>query len=196
MQKCLTCGVEYQVGLCPTCAEGSLPSTGDIQKALNKCSLLLAPGVLVGLAAYVIYPLLDGVSLIAFGLLVLCTPFVLQLLSIIRKRLADDVPRLRTAYFYSSLALLVLAMLPLLNGWLDRSPASQVRTTVLWKTETHRKGSTGYRLTVSSWRPGHNKEEFVVGSHTYNNTFVGKTITVEMHQGFFGLPWYESVSSK
>src|SRR5713101_8394188 len=101
--------------------------------------------------------------------------------------------RLRTAYVYSSFALLLLSLLPLLNGWLDRSPGSAVRTTVIQKTAVHRGSTTRHRLTVSSWRPGRSVEELVVGAHTYDNAYIGKTITVEVHKGFFGLPWYGNV---
>lgn len=196
MQKCLTCGIEHQVGLCVTSAAAALPSTRETQKALNGYSLLLAPGLLVGLAAYVVFPPLDAGPLVAFGLFLLFLPIALQLLSIIRKRLSNDLDRLRTAYVYSSLALLLLALLPLLNGWLDTSPVNPVTTTVIQKTETHRGSSTGHRLTVSSWRPGRSLEDLAVGSHTYNTVFVGKTIAVEMHKGFFDLPWYAGVSSR
>jgi len=196
MQKSLTCGIEQQVGLPATCAVAPPSSTREIQKALNKHSLLLAPGLLVGLAAYIVFPPLDAGPLVAFGLFLLFLPIVLQLLSIVRKRLSDDLDRLRTAYVYSSLALLLFALLPFLNGWLDRSPSNPVTTTVIKKTETRRGSSTGHRLTVSSWRPGRSSEELAVGSHTYNSVCVGKTIAVEMHKGFFGLPWYAGVSSR
>ena len=196
MQKGLTCGIEHQVGLSATCAVAPLPPTREIQKALNKYSLLLAPGLLVGLAAYIVFPPLDAGPLVAFGLFLLFLPIVLQLLSIIRKRLSDDLDRLRTAYVYSSIALLLLALLLFLNGWLDRSPVNPVTTTVIQKTETRRGSSTGHSLTVSSWRPGRSLEELVVGSHTYNTVFVGKTIAVDMHKGFFNLPWYSGVSSR
>jgi hypothetical protein len=163
---------------------------------LNKYSLLLAPGLLGGLLAYVIYPPLDAGPLVAFGLCALFLPFVLQLFSVVRKRLSEDVDRLRMVYVYSSLALLLLALLPLLNGWLDRAPGSSVRTTVIQKTYSRRRSATRHSLTVSSWRPGRSVEELVVGTRTYNNALVGKTITVEVHKGFFGLPWCGDVSSK
>lgn len=196
MQICLKCGTEYQVTSCPVCGGNPLPSAWQTRKALNKYSLLLAPGLLGGLLAYVIYPPLDGGPLVAFGLCAFSLPFVLQLFSIMRKRLSEDMGRLRTAYVYASLALGLLAFLTLLNGWLDKSPRSAVRTTIVQKNFTRSKASTSYRLTVSSWRPGRSEEELSVGVRTYDNVFVGKTITVGVHKGFFGLPWYGDVSSK
>jgi hypothetical protein len=196
MYKCSTCGIAFHVSRCPDCGENPLPSAGQTRKALNNYSLLLAPGLLVGLLAYIVFPPLDAGPLAALGLCTFFLPLVMQLLSIVRKRLSEDLGRLRTIYVYSSLALLLLALLPLLNGWLDGSPARAVKTTVIQKTAVLHRSTTSYRLTVSSWRPGRSVEELRVGARTYNNVFVGKTITVEVHQGFFGLPWDGAVSSK
>jgi hypothetical protein len=195
MQKCLTCGIEYPAGRCPACDAAPLPST-KVQKSLNQYSLMLAPGVFCGLVAYIVFPPLAAGPLVAFGVLTLSLPFVLQCVSVLRKRLSDDVDQLRTAYVYSSLALLLIALLPLLNGWLDKSPVDAVRATVLQKSAVRQRSVTTHRLTVSSLRPGHSEEELTVGLHTYNDAFVGKTVTVEMHKGFFGLPWYSGVSSR
>jgi len=178
------------------CGGNPLPSTEQTRKTLNKYSFLLAPGLLGGLLAYVIYPPLDAGPLVVLGLCVFALPLVLQLFSVVRKRLSEDVRWLRKVYVYSSLALLLLALVPLLNGWLDRSPGSAVRATVIQKAFSRRGSATRHSLTVSSWRPGRSEEELVVGTRSYNNALVGKTITVEVHKGFFGLPWYGDASSK
>jgi predicted RNA-binding Zn-ribbon protein involved in translation (DUF1610 family) len=196
MHKCSTCGIEIHVSRCPDCGGNPLPSAGQPRKALNNYSLLLAPGLLVGLLAYIVFPLLDAGPLVALGLCTFFLPLVMQLSSIVRKRLSEDLGRLRTIYVYSSLALLLLALLPLLNGWLDGSPASAVKATVIQKTAVLNRSTTSYRLTVSSWRPGRSVEELRVGARTYDNVFVGNTITVAVHKGFFGLPWDGAVSSK
>jgi hypothetical protein len=196
MHKCSTCGIEFQVNRCPDCGGNPLASTEQTRKTLNKYSFLLVPGLLGGLLAYVIYPPLDAGPLTALGFCALSLPLLLQLFSVVRKRLSEDIDRLRKVYVYSSLALMLLALLPLLNGWLDRAPGSPVRTTVIQKTFSRRGSATRHSLTVSSWRPGRTVEELVVGTRTYNNALVGKTITVEVHKGFFGLPWYEDVSSR
>src|SRR4029077_5137194 len=158
-----TCGIEFHVSRCPDCGGDPLPSVGQKRKALNNYSLLLAPGLLVGLLAYIVFPPLDAGPLAALGLCTFFLPLVMQLLSIVRKRLGEDLGRLRTIYVYSSLALLLLALLPLLNGWLDGSPARAVKTTVVQKTAVLHRSTTSYRLTVSSWRPGRSVEELRSG---------------------------------
>src|ERR1700686_3610511 len=120
----LTSGIEVQVSPRPAASDGSLPSGGQSGKSLNPYSLLLAPGLLCGILAYVIYPPLDSGPLVAFGLCVFLLPFVLKLSSVVRKRLGDDAGRLRTVYVCASLALLLLSLLVLVNGWQDKSPLS------------------------------------------------------------------------
>jgi hypothetical protein len=196
MQKYLTSGIEVQVRPRPAGSDGSLPPGGQAGKSLNRYSLLLAPGVLGGLVGYVIYPPLDAGPLLALGLCVLLLPFVLQLSSIVRNQRSEDVDRLRRVYVCASLALLLLSLLVLMNGWMDRSPQSAVRATVIQKTSTRSKSTTAYHVTVSSWRPGRSAEELTVGIRSYNNVVVGKPVTVSVYKGAFGLPWYGGVSSK
>jgi hypothetical protein len=194
MQKCSTCGIELQLSKCPNCGGSPLPSVRAASKSLNKYSFLLVPGLLGSLLGYIVYPPLDAGPLVAFGLCVFFLPMLLQLASVLRKRLSENVGRLRTVYAFSSLVLLLLALLLLLNGWLDGSSPNAVRSTVVQKTVTRRRYSPSYRLTVSSWRPGRSEEEFRVGPRTFNRTIVGKTVTVKLHKGFFGLPWSGSIS--
>jgi len=160
-----------------------------VSKSLNNYSLLLAPGILGGLFAYVVYPPLDQALLVIFGLCVLFLPMLLQLRSIVRKRLADDAPMLRKAYVCSSLALAFFAGFLLLNGRLDKSPRALVRTTLVQKSFSRGRGGTAYTLTVSSWRPGRRSEDFRVNSRTFARAVVGEPVTIELHKGYFGVPW-------
>jgi hypothetical protein len=196
MQKYLTSGIEVQVRPRPAGSDGSIPPGRQAAKSLDPYSLLLAPGLLTGLFAYIIYPPLDAGPLVAFGLCIFLLPFALKLSSMVRKRLSEDVGRMRTVYICASFALLVLSLMVLVNGWQDKSPRSAVRATVIQKTSTRTKGGTSYSVVVSSWRPGRSVEELRVGARTYNNAVVGKPVTVGVHKGAFGLPWYEYVSSK
>jgi hypothetical protein len=186
--------MNFQLKTQPDSAGSSLPSTGEVKKSLNRRSLLLAPGLLGCLLAYVIYPPLDQGLLVTLGVSILFLPMLLQLRSIFRKSLSEDFRQLRRAFVYSSIALAMLALLLLLNGSLDRSPRRQVAATVLRKTSTRGRSATRYLLTVSSWRPGRTEEDFRVYSGTFNRVVVGQTITVEIHQGFLGLPWSGKIS--
>jgi len=196
MLRTLTSGIEVQARPRPTGSHGSLPPGGQSGKSLNPYSLLLAPGLLGGIFAYVVYPPLDSGPLVAFGLCIFLLPFVLKLSSVVRKWLSEDVGRLRTVYICASFSLLLLSLLVLVNGWQDKSPLSAVRATVIQKTSYRGRGGTSYSVIVSSWRPGRSVEELRVAVRTYNNTVVGKPVTIGVHKGAFGLPWYEYVSSR
>lgn len=194
MQTSSTSRIELRPTKSPDVGGSSLSSARDVRKSLSRYSLLLAPGLLGGLFPYVVYPPLDQGLLVTFALCVLFLPMALQLRSIVRRRLSEDAGRLRSAYVYSSLALAVLALLLILNGWLDRSPRSVVRTAVIEKKAVRGKGGTRYVLTVSSWRPGRRTEDFRVSSYEFNRSVVGKTVAVELHKGFFNLPWFGNIS--
>jgi hypothetical protein len=169
-------------------------SAKDATKSLGKCSLLLAPGLLGGMLAYVRYPPLDTGILVTLALGLVSLPLLLQVRSTFRKQLSNDAAWLRTVYVYSSLGLALFAALLLLNGWLDKSPRNLLRTTLIQKKATMGRSGTRYVLTVSSWRPGRSVEEFAVGVSEFNRADVGKTVTVELHKGFFGLPWSGNIS--
>lgn len=196
MVRALTSGFEVQVRPHPAGSDGSLPPGGQSGKSLDPYSLLLAPGLLGGLLAYIIYTPLDAGPLVAFGLCIFLLPFVLKLSSVMRNRLGEDVGRLRTVYVCASFALLLLSLLVLVNGWKDKSPRSAVSATVIQKTSFRGRGGTSHYVIVSSWRPGRSEEELRVGARTYNNAVVGKPVTVGVRKGAFGLPWYEYVSSR
>ena len=191
MPKCSKCGIELQLSKCPDCGGSPLPSAGGVRVLYI---LLLGPGVFGSLRALSVYPPLDARLLMGFMLCVFLLPVVLQMLSFVRKQPSEDVGRLRTVYICSSLALVLLALLLFLNGGLDRSPWNEVRTTVIRKTVVRGGRATRYNVTVSSWRPGRSVENVNVGSQVFNRAVVGKTVTVDLHKGFFGLPWFGSIS--
>lgn len=168
-------------------ASSSLPAR-RIKNSLSHYSLLFAPGTLGGFLALLIYPPLDQGLLVTVGLCVLFLPFLLQLRSVIRKQLDTDASMLRKTYVSSSIVLAFLAAFLLLNGRLDKSPRTLVQTTLVHKSETRGRGGSTYTLTVSSWR-GNRSENFPVDSRTFFRAVVGEPVTIELHQGYFGIPW-------
>jgi len=116
MQKNLTSGIEVQLRPRPAGSDGSLPPGGQSGKSLDPYSLLLAPGLLGGLFAYIVYTPLDSGPLLAFGLCIFLLPFVLKLSGIVRNRQGENAGRLRTVYVCASFALLLLSFLVLVNG--------------------------------------------------------------------------------
>jgi hypothetical protein len=169
-----------------------LPSTRNAREL--RYIFWLVPGFLGSLLAYYLYPPIIGDS--RFRSLWLVGLFVLALVlprlwNIVRKRPSDDMA-FPAACVFSSLAYALIALLFLLNGGLDRFPPSEVRTTVIRKVATVKQ--TKYHVIVSSWRPDKAEEDFTVDPAIFRRTVVGKTVTVELHKGFFGVPWSGNIS--
>jgi len=169
--------IEPQPSKRPNSGWITLPSALNAGKGWN--FIPLAPGLFGGFLAYSRYPLLDG------RYLLIGVVFLFFLLT-------GLVPR-ASVFFGIALALLAVALL--LNGALDRVPANEVKATVIRKAMVE--GShhgTYYNVIVSSWRPGRTQEDFDVDSKVFKRIAAGKSVTVELHKGFFGVPWYSSIS--
>jgi hypothetical protein len=157
--------------------------------------ILLVPGVFVSLQALTAYPLLDSRLAMAFLLTGFLFPFAVLIVSILRNQEGNDGRLLRRIYVCSSVGLVLLGLFLFANGELDRSPARTVQTTVLEKNVIRgRYGARQNHLLVSSARPGRSREDLNVSSDVFDRAIVGKTLTVELHQGFFGLWWYGRIS--
>jgi hypothetical protein len=175
--------------------DGTSPSsTKEVKKSLSHYSLLLAPGILGSILAHVVYPPLDEGPIAAAGFGVLMFPLVLYLRSTWRNRLQADAGKLRKTFVYSSLILTTLVLVVLMNGFLDKSPRSTVTAVVLGKTRHNSRGGTDYILTVASWRPRRTSEDFQVSSFDFQRAVVGRTVRIELHKGFFNLPWSGNIS--
>jgi hypothetical protein len=170
--------IQPQASLSPDSGKTSFLSGWSGPKRWN--FLPLAPGVFGAFFAYNAYPLVAGRYLL-IGIAFL--PFLLVSL----------MPR--TAV-YSGVALALLAAGLWLNGALDRVPPAYVKATVIQKMSFpgDRRRGAHYDVIVSSWRTGRSTEDFDVDLGLFRRTVPGKTITVEVHEGAFRLPWYGNIS--
>jgi len=187
MPKCTTCGSELRLSRCPDCGRKRHSAPGPWVLYI----LLLMPGTFVSLHAQAVYRPLDPRLPMAFILCGFTLPVMLQLLSFLRP--TDDAERWRRVYVYSGVVLVLIAVLLFLNGGLDSSPSNEVRPTVIRKAIVGARYGNQYYVTVSSWRPGRSVENLNVRSDVFERAVVGKTVVVELHKGFFGLPWIRSV---
>ncbi len=140
----------------------------------------LAPGIFGSFFAYSLYPLLDG-------------RYVLMGIVFLFLILTGLVPR---AAVLSGFALALLAAALMLNGALDKFPPAEIKTTVVRKATVtgSQKHGTQYHVIVSSWRPGRTVEQLNVDSSVYRRAVVGKVAMVELHKGYFGIPWFGNIS--
>lgn len=194
MQKCSACGNDFTGHACPRCGGKPLPSARQINTALRNYPIPAVTGLFGVLAAVHFYPPLDRDRLFVLALCVFFLPIIFHIVSAVRKLLALDVDRLKKVYLYFGAALLLLAFTIAGNGGLDSSPARLVRSSILRKNITSGRHSTTHHLHVTSWRPGRSTEDLAVTVPLYVRASVGQAVTIEVHQGLFGLPWYGHIS--
>ncbi len=194
MQKCPTCGNEFTGHTCPGCGGKPIPSAKQINKELTNYPIPCLAGLFGVLAAVHFYPPLDRHSLFVLALCLFFIPGIFHVVSAVRKRLALDVDRLKKAYLYSGSAVVLLALLIASNGTLDMSPTRIVKSSILRKNISSGRHSTTHNFFVTSWRPGRSTEDLAVAVSLYVRASVGQAITIEVHNGLFGLPWYGQIS--
>ncbi len=91
------------------------------------------------------------------------------------------------------LVLPLVGIMVFLNGKLDTSPRSEVRTAVIRKIAPVGHRQAQYIVVVSSWRPARSEEALNVNSPVFERAKVGKVVTIEMRQGRFDFPWVANV---
>jgi hypothetical protein len=187
-----TGGIELQ--LSKRSDSGGRTVTSGVDASQLLYFLLLVPELFLGQMPLGIYSPLDTRYPMGFIICTFLLPAVLQLSSIVRRQPSNGVSRWRKVSTWSGLALPLIGLVLFLNGALDRSPRIDMRATVIRKI-----APTGYReaqstLIVTSWRPGRSFEDLNVSSREFKQAVVGKGITIEMHEGRFGLPWYSNIS--
>ena len=196
MGTCTVCGSRFGVKVCPTCG-GSAALTGrQINKTLAKYSYPAFGGLAGIVIANLFYPMLDRDPFLIAGVCLFLLPGLFHVVSSFRKRLALDASRIKRAYLSAGAVSVFLALLMICNGAFDRSPATPVRTSLLYKQVVRGKSGPSYTLRVRSWRPGRATEDLGVNGRTYRSASTQKGIVVEMHLGRFGLPWYSAVFSE
>jgi hypothetical protein len=194
MQKCSTCGKVFTGHACPGCGGKPLPSARQINRQLNNYPIPALVGLLGTIAANYFYPLLDSNPLFAIVLCIFFLPIIFHISSSMRKRLVLDADRLKKAYLYCGALVIFLALLIAVNGALDMSPVTVVKSAIVRKSISSGRYSTTHHFHVASWRPGKNTENLTVGIPLYVRASVGQSVAIEMHNGLFGLPWYGHIS--
>jgi hypothetical protein len=163
------------------------------RRAIDKRINFLLVGLFGVLAADFMNPLLDRDRIFVLGLVLFFIPALVHVVRAVRKRLQRDAARLTKMYGWFAASLGTLAALACLNGVADRSNAVEMRTVVVHK-RVMRSRWLSYRVIVPSWRPGKQKEKLAVNSGTFRRVREGQEITVEIHKGLLGLPWYGKIA--
>ena len=155
--------------------------------------IVLMVGLAVTMPTIYAYSLLDEFYAMGAFLLVYIFAGLATALSFAQNVGPRGSKWLRRIAFGLSLSLATLGILLLMNGGLDRYPTNDVTATVLQKKISGGRARQ-YHLYVSSWRTGISREDLKVRSPVFERAAEGKTVTVKVHPGYLGLPWYADVS--
>jgi hypothetical protein len=196
MGPCSACGTEIAVRFCPNCGGPPALTRRKANQALIKYSYAILAGLLGILIADHYFPLLDRHAFLIAGLCVFFAPVLFHLVSSVRKRLGLDLDRLRRAYLCAGAVAVFLALLMACNGAFDKSAATPVGTSVVYKQVVWGKSGPSYTVRVRSWRAERATEDLGVNARTYRSVSAEKGVVVEMHRGVFGLAWYSGVYSE
>jgi hypothetical protein len=181
---------------CPDCDADAAPPAQDADRALKPYIVLnfVAFGVVLYVSSWV-YPLLDSASFILIGLAVFSLPALAYYLrySFAKPPSVVDLPIGKKLQICVGIALWSLVILLVCNCVFDRSHTETQATVISKGVAHHRFDSDSYYLIVESWRPGVSEENLNVGYSTYEAAMPDSIITVDVHNGVFGWPWYTGV---
>jgi hypothetical protein len=194
---CSIRGLEQELVVLLPGAAAADPATAEpgvkvTRKRIDQ-ALLWSVFALLGVAvAGYVYPPLDGDPVYWLALIVFLLPIGMAIATAIRMRRRGQPPSPSRSVLFklSAMSLTALALVVFLNGRLDRSSVAEIHTTVAGKFVARGRFSMSYHLTVVSWRRSGREEDLRVSRHIYERADSGADISVQLHRGWFGLPWY------
>jgi hypothetical protein len=192
MYKCSTCRIKFNGRQCPRCGGKPIAPVEETKESLNKYAFLLLTGLIAAIVANRLYPPLDGDKFFVVVWSAFLLPIILSIISARRGGSGLHVSRLKTAYFCCGLITVGLALFIAANGSLDQSPVRLVKSSIL-RTSRPTRRYAGLTLFVASWRPGRSTEKLWAGVPVSITASPGDSISVEVHDGFFGLPWHGNI---
>ena len=156
---------------------------------------ILLAGICGTIVAAHFYPPLDMNPTMLIALIIFFAPMAINVFLQVRKQLAPNLEFVNAAYKYAGWGLVVFAACLFLNGALDRHPSMQAHTRVSQKSVSRGRGGPTYSLTLDpSWRDGRTQERLDVSGATFASVRTGERVSVDVHRGWFGLPWFSRVS--
>jgi hypothetical protein len=136
------------------------------------------------------YELLDGGPFLAAGFLIFGMAMVIGLWGAVAMLSDRTVRFLRIALLLSATASLLLGLLVLCNGILDRSSKRYIASMIVSKTRSQGRGGVSYYFDLQSWRARGSTERLNVNKDVFAGFEIGDRFNVDIHEGAFGLPWY------
>jgi len=190
MAHCANCERDFAEDRCPTCGAPPEPSIG-FGYWLKLIAAVLCAGVFLGFVSGSVTSMSNSGTVQAIVLVLFFAALVPRYVAVRVKSLRSHRALLRKLSTCACVALAALAAIVLLNQLLDKAPAREAYATVVYK---FRGRYNNYLDVAPSWQEGRTFESLEVGFTTYSSAQVGQTVSIELHPGFFRLPWHNHVS--
>jgi hypothetical protein len=195
-QTCPKCGIVLQDEHCPNCDGEMVMPRHEVAEALRPYTLISAAGF-IGLSTVILwaYPLLDSNSFFLVGIALFCVPsfFFYPRYGFRKDFSTSDLSGAKKVLVRTGIAGWCLVAIVVCNGALDRSFTSTQAIVEARQFKQGRFSIKHYSLVVESWRPGRDTEKLTVDAATYELAIPNQVVTVDVHRGFLGWPWYSSV---
>jgi hypothetical protein len=198
-QACPKCKTTFQDATCPNCDGEALSPTQTAANALRPYQIVNALTFVFVVAICWGYPLLDRTKFFLIGTALIGAP---NMAFYLRNAFADplsafDLSIAKKLQVCAGIALAVFLILLVCNCTLDRSLTETQATVISKQVVTGRRtNSKSYFLVVESWRPGRTSETLSVDAGTYYGATQDSVVTIDVHKGLFGWPWYAGVEMR
>lgn len=166
----------------------------EFNRSLRNYELILLAGIVTIPITNRFYPALDSNLILGSCFAAFLGPVLLHVWFINRQVVPSRVDLVKGIYKSAAITMVVFAAFFFANGALDRFPPVQISSRVMTKTIVTGKG-VSYRLVVSpSWR-GRDDEHLQVTRAIFLSVQVGDTVTIDVHHGAIGIPWFSNVKA-
>lgn len=188
MPHCAKCGSQLRSKLCPRCDSATQATPAESGPSLMTSLVMLLVGGLVSifLAPYILDQ--PGLELLC---MVLCIgPIFFHYAAVRTDWGKSRVTLIATIVRVAAVILVMLAAFLVGNSALDRAPVEHVEARVVNKYEHTGKSSYRKLRVAMLWREAVHVETLDVASDTYRLANIGGAVIVDIHPGYFYLPWY------
>jgi hypothetical protein len=193
MSHCAKCASSFVGDACPRCGSAPTVPWRKFDKSVTGAFWVLILGAIV--AFFVSMRLLDRLPVLLALLILSVGPLIVRCLAVRGKWGEPHQRSVRMMFRWAALAMVGLIAIIIANSSLDRVPATEIHVYILAKSSHYGKGGPDYLLIVGpSWRVGRDRESLDVGRGTFSRVHIGETVSIDLHPGFFHVPWYNNVS--
>jgi hypothetical protein len=166
------------------------PSPTEVANHLWKLACLPIVGMFALLVVDNRYPLVDSNRLFEPALVIFLAPLPTLFYGSWKAQLPGYERWLKPLIIICNVLIFSLVLLDVGNGAMDSNPPQKVSVLITEKDASRGRSAMYYRFEVTSWRSGHEKEILNVKHEVYRRYRVGDQLSITVHPGKFGIPWF------